>query len=197
MVDFRSALASRLKPEAISAQGNAGVTINETLVVAMGQITGWADFETAAAPALSLLGVDGLGNYKTVQTGEDCVTYRTAPDRILIRHSEPEVLTKALAAVDRSIGTALELSHSRCCISLCGPSVEDLLSRVATLDFQIDAFPVGNFAQTDIHHVAVLIHRIASDHFDLLVPYTWAVSTFDFLSDNALCGGLHPGEKTQ
>ncbi len=193
MVELRSALASRLAPQVAPTPEETGVTLSEKRIAALGQIAGWADFEAAAAPALERLGLAGVGDFRTAQAGKDCTAYRTAPDRILIRHSNRDMLIAALAEVDRSIGTVLDLSHSRSRFTLTGPAAEGVLSRVATLDFHPHAFPPGCFAQTGIHHVAVLIHRVAADHFDLLVPVTWAASTYDYLRDNALSSGFHAG----
>ena len=196
MVEFRSALASRLPADAQHVPPGTGVTLGESRIAALGQIAGWESFEAAAAPALSQLGLSGLGDFHRVQTGQDCVAYRTAPDRIVIRHSDPRILNAALTEVNSNIATVLDQSHSRSCFTLKGPATEDLLSRVATLDFHPRAFPPGSFAQTGIHHVAVLIHRLADEYFDILVPVTWAASTFDYLRNNAQSSGFHVGGET-
>jgi heterotetrameric sarcosine oxidase gamma subunit len=55
----------------------------------------------------------------------------------------------------------------------------ELLARLAPLDFDLSAFPVGSFAQTGINHVGVLIHRLREEWFDVLVPYTWLDSIWN------------------
>lgn len=179
---------SPLKTKCISGQhgaaGKAGVVLGTRGLNGLWQIAGWDEFEKTADPTLRSLGLEGLGTYRQSQTAGDVTSFRTAPDRLLLEgcgdltaHGSAELMV-------------LDLGHARTVITLEGPAARDLLSQVIAIDFTAGAFDAGEFLQTGIHHVGVLIHCTGSNRFEILVPCTWAETIWEVLFENAVPHGL-------
>ncbi|RUW53312.1 hypothetical protein EOA32_09840 [Mesorhizobium sp. M1A.F.Ca.ET.072.01.1.1] len=155
------------------------VTITETELGHLTQLAGWEGFDRTADQALRTQGLPLPSDFRSSVRRGPATLWRTAPDRVLIRSETP--LRRVETAVNLAI---LDLSDSRVCLTLEGPGASGLLSRVAALDFGDAAFLVGQFAQTAIHQVSVLIDRQGIDQFTLLIPTTFAMALTSFLADH-------------
>lgn len=148
------------------------------------QIAGWEEFETVAAPVLQSLGLASIGSYRISLRSDTVTAWRVAPDRILIEGSGDlsEHASEQLAVLD--------LGHARTAITLSGPAVRDLLSQVVSVDMSPEAFGTGEFVQTGLHHVGVLLGCTGPDSFEVLVPCTWGETVWEALLHNALPHGV-------
>jgi heterotetrameric sarcosine oxidase gamma subunit len=184
MPDIRSPLAGCLQPGRYGAEfaTGPGLTLSESPVFLV-QIAGWDDFEETVLAGLQTLGFVGVGGYRHCLRGDDRQLYRISPDRVLIASLTTLALPDSL--LNTSSLAVQDLSHARTRISVEGPAAEDVMARLAPIDFRASAMPVDGFAQTGVHHVGVLIHRISAERFDILVPVTWACSLWDFICLNA------------
>lgn len=154
------------------------VTIKELEFGYLTQIAGWGDFNSKADDALQSEGLTLPGDFcSSVRRGPSTV-WRIAPDRALV---QSDTAPGFESAIDLSV---LDLSDARVCLMLDGPGASGLLSRVTALDFADEAFPVGHFAQTAIHHVSVLIDRHGRAQFTVFIPTTFALSLTTFLADH-------------
>jgi heterotetrameric sarcosine oxidase gamma subunit len=197
MPDLQSPLAGR--SDALRAVVSTGVepqvVVTERPLGALTQLAGWGNaFVPAIMPALTALGIDAVGDYRAVTRAGAAQCLRVAPDRVLLRHPDAKKLETAIATLDPGCVANLDLSHARCVIRICGPSAVALLARVGSIDFRPNYFGVGQFIQTGLHHVGVLIHRTGSTDYDILIPTTWAASLWDFLCDNAAPLGYRVGD---
>lgn len=179
MVEPRSPLAGNLIPGSFGASGMGGVTLGTRRLKGLCQIAGWDGFAEAAVPALRTLGLTGLGDFQTAQHGPEVTAWRVAPDKLWLEGAGD------LSAFADAALMVLDLGHARTVITLSGPSARDLLSTVIAVDTRPDALPPGRFAQTGLHHVAVLVHCAGPQSFEILVPGTWAETIWDFLVDSA------------
>jgi heterotetrameric sarcosine oxidase gamma subunit len=164
-----------------------GVHLSEAQPAALIQIAGWGDFEEVIKPGLTELGFDDAGNYRQCRTANDIQLFRTAPDRILLVAPATIALPDSLQSSPSL--AALDLSHSRTRIVFEGPAAQDVMARLAPIDFGLTALPVDSFVQTGIHHVGVLIHRPTAKRFEILTPITWARSLWEFICLNAAPSG--------
>ncbi len=152
----------------------------------LAQVAGWpSNFDAAVVPALVRLGFSGIGDFRTIQTAGKAQAMRITPHRLLLRHLDPAVLFDALAYLDPAEVPILDLSSARIVIRIEGSQAEQLMTRLSSVDFGPDAFPVFAFAQTGIHHVGVLVQRLDQNRFDILVPTTWALSIWEVVSECA------------
>lgn len=165
---------------------HSDLQLSETMPGGLLQIAGWSGFEAAATPALSTFGLEGLGDYRNARSAAGATVYRIAPDRLLLRHSDPSALTKASAALDPERACSLDLSHARWVFAIEGATAPALLARLLPIDCDPACFPVDCFVQTAVHHVGVLLHRRAEVRWELLVPVTWAQSLWDYLCEAAV-----------
>lgn len=182
-----AAPCSRLEPASTSARQEAlanPIMLGTRWLNGLWQIAGWDDFEIASASVLRRLGVNSLGGFQTAQQSGAVTTWRIAPDRLLIEGSGDlsDTVSESLAVLD--------LSHARMAITLDGPAARDLLTQVVALDMSPMVWGPGDFRQTGIHGVGVLIHCTGATRFDILVPVTWAETVWDVLYDNAIPHGL-------
>ena len=198
MIEIRSPLSSSVEPGEYGAQSaaKAALQLSERAPGSLIQIAGWQDFATVTAPALGALGFDGHGNFRTVQTAGPVSCYRIAPDKLLLRHSDGGSFKELLENLNPASSPTLDLSHARWLIEIEGSEVEALLARLASLDFSLQEFREGTFAQTGIHHVGVLLHRVSADKFLIFVPVTWAESIWNLICETAAPFGfkviVHP-----
>ena len=83
--------------------------------------------------------------------------------------------------------TVVDLSHARTVIRIEGDVARELLARLASVDFSPEIFSVGQFVQTGMHHIGVLIERIDETCYDIFIPVTWAASIWGIIT-------LHAGQ---
>lgn len=150
------------------------------------QIAGWEDFEKYCSPIVDEFGFKNFGNYRSVQGFDTTECFAIAPDKILVRHKDDQAYDRLCSTIDPCKLAIVDLSHARCVISIAGEASEALMARLAGIDFSLAAFPVGDFVQTGIHHVGVLIKRDETNVFEIIIPFTWAASIWDYLCTCAL-----------
>ena len=66
-----------------------------------------------------------------------------------------------------------------------GTAAEEVMARLAPIDFRASSMPVEGFVQTGIHHVGVLVHRSDKMQFEIFTPVTWARSVWELICLNA------------
>ncbi|MCP5087777.1 MAG: hypothetical protein GY952_13370 [Rhodobacteraceae bacterium] len=185
MPDPRSALAS-VTTGAIELA--AGLTCKESPIADLVMVSAWRD---AAAKVFDLVGktfnIDVPEDCKA-ESGSDQVTaFRVAPRRLMIVSGTPELLSTLRGAIAEEEGAVSQQGRSRVRLRLSGPGAAALLSRGAPVDLDESVLPAGSFAQTCIHHMGVLIHRVAAEKeaFDIYVLRSFALSFWQWLSESA------------
>jgi heterotetrameric sarcosine oxidase gamma subunit len=189
MVEIRSPLETKVILGRHGAGDTPGVTLGARLLNGLWQVAGWDTLDSAAAPVLNALGLQTLGDYRMAQRIGNIIAWRIAPDKLLIEGSGD------LGPYASSDLTVLDLSHARVVIALGGPTARDLLSQVVAINVAQTAFKAGEFRQTGIHGVGVLLDCIGEDRFEIFVPSSWAESVWDVLYDNALSHGVSITER--
>lgn len=167
--------------------GNIGVAICEKPIGGLTQIAGW---ETFSNVLVETFGLTEALSYHRAHVAKDLIVFRVAPTRVQVHFTTPAELEQVADRIDSTQAGIVDLSHARCCLYLSGPDAENVLHRLAALDFSQSAFPVGDFRQSSIHHIATLFYRTGAQEFELFVPTTWAVSVFEYLYDAALSYGI-------
>lgn len=103
------------------------------------------------------------------------------PDEwLVVRRDVESKLREALHGIHSAL---VDVSSSRAVIELAGPDAEEVLSKAATLDFDLRAFPVGACAQTNIARTQGIIHRVAEQHFRIYVRTSFARYIEQWLGD--------------
>jgi methylglutamate dehydrogenase subunit D len=192
----QSALAGALKlPGRDGADGRRPLRL--------GEVRGWRLTQLAAFPeavaevehaARSVLGVDPPDRGGSAVTADKCLVMRTGPEAFWIVSPESQDVADALRAVvgpDR--GAITSLSSSRARLYVQGVDAPKVLSTSIALDFNHSAFRVGQFAMTGLHHTAVLVHRTAAERYELYVLRSFALWTWEWLTDAALQFGYDIG----
>ncbi len=191
MPEIHSPLESIRKPGNFGAQFDSGpgVVLSDTAVGTLMQIAGWEDFETAVLPGLKKLGFSDAGDYRNSRRIDGGNLFRTAPDRVLIEGQSELELPRNL--IEEAALAVLDLGHSRTWINVEGTAAEELMARLAPVDFRVASMPVESFVQTGIHRVSVLVHRTTEMRFEILTPVTWARSVWELICLNATPFGYH------
>ena len=195
MPEILSPLASIRKTGSFGAQFDTGpgVDLSEDATGTLVQVAGWDDFEVAVLPGLKEIGFDENGDYRSCRQSANNSLYRTAPDRVLIA-GQPDFEVPGSIAENDALAV-LELSHSRIRIIVEGVVAEEVMARLAPIDFRASSMAVDMFVQTGIHHVGVLIHRTAAMRFEILTPVTWARSLWELICLNAAPFGYRVVDK--
>lgn len=167
----------------VSADGSAGIVLENIEGLVLYQAAGWAD-------TMGMVGVQIAKVAKAVSApgpgqavvGKRGVLLRVEPMKWwLIGVAAPEVSPEH--------GTTLDLSHSRTQIRISGPHAGEFLNRFLPLDLREKAFPQGSVASSVIHHVGVTLWH-ANGHYDLFVPRGFALFVWEGLVDVARQFGL-------
>ncbi|MCZ6470405.1 MAG: hypothetical protein O6649_03485 [Gammaproteobacteria bacterium] len=185
MPEILSPLASIQKTGSFGAHSDTGpgVNLSDCRTGTLVQIAGWDDFEAVVLPGLQELGFNDVGDYHTCRRTDGKSLFRTAPDRVLIAGQSKLEIPRSLIG-DESLAV-LDLSHSRTRIIVDGTAAEEVMVRLAPIDFRASVMPVDSFVQTGIHHVGVLIYRTAEMRFEIFTPVTWARSVWELICLNA------------
>jgi sarcosine oxidase subunit gamma len=190
MLEIRSAIADCKVPGRYGA-GASSIAFAEKPIGCLIQVAGWPGrFELAATKIMQRLGFAELGGHRMAQGGEKKAAFRIAPENILLILSDRQEWEQAATDVDPSDLATLDLSQAKARIAISGKDARNLLVRVLPIDLHDGVFEEGHFAQTGLHSVSVLLHRLRDREntaaYDLYVPYTWAVSVWHALTANAL-----------
>lgn len=190
MPELYSPVAAVLMPGRHGAvlPAGPGVTLSEGSAGGIVQLAGWSNFEAAARRVTTALGFVDAGDFRTARTVNGIRLFRTAPDRLLLTGIDGTGLP-ADRPGDEDLAV-LDLSHARRVITIDGPAAEDVMARMAAVDFRRSAFPVNAFAQTGIHHVGVIVHRLTETRFDVLTPVTLTRSIWEAFELNARSFGF-------
>ncbi len=189
MFDRRSPLASQLRaPGGDGLDGRRALRLSEVRGWELAQVGVFAQQQGAlAAAVVPVLGAGALPPAAgQVQHTPAAALYRTAPDSYWVVTSQPKVISQLRSAVPASCGTVTCLSHSRVRLAVQGPQARTVLAGGISVDLHPRSFAVGAFAQTGLHHTAVLLERSAPERYELYVLRTFAVSIWEWLLDAAL-----------
>ena len=185
MAERASALAHR--PESTPAK--PAVRLSEVRPGSILQVAAWPDTLGAVEAVITdLLGVQApvVG---TASADPNLTIAGLAPGRFLISGMAPDLATRFEAALPSEDGAVTDMSHGRVILRLDGEAAPLLASAVA-LDLHLSVFPPGRVAQTTIHHIDVVVHRLTATRFDLWVLRGFAESLLDWLLDAGLEIGI-------
>jgi sarcosine oxidase subunit gamma len=169
--------------------GGGRAVLTESRPARIAQIAAWPEADTRVQAAIAAqLGVlvprAGQG---VVERGFTVIA--TAPGRFLVAGNADDLLRRMETAIPPGDGAVTDLSHGRAILRLEGESAEALLQRCVAIDLELAAFPPGRAAQSMIHHIDVVIHRIAPPTFEV-----WALRSFvEALAEWLLEGGEYLG----
>lgn len=179
MLEQQSPLKRFVSEGRFNSQGSVPLVLGERPLRSLWQVAGWSDFEEQAAAFLSAQGMTFPTDYRNTLSIEGKNLWRTAPDKLLIEGCD------LLLAPETGELVVLDLSHARTVVTLSGAPARTLLAQLCSVDVSSAEFKVGEFIQTGIHGISVLIQCIGPDDFEILVPRTWAVSLWELLCENA------------
>jgi methylglutamate dehydrogenase subunit D len=162
----------------------------------LGELRGWRLVQLAAFPkamaeveraARSLLGVELPAQARSVVTAGARRLMKTGPETFWIVSPDSEDVTTAMrAVVGPGLGAVTPLSCSRTRIYIEGVEAANVLSMGIALDFHRSIFRIGHFAMAGLHHTAVLVHRSGEERYELYVLRSFALWTWEWLTDAAL-----------
>ncbi|MCZ0953097.1 MAG: hypothetical protein OXJ56_10960 [Rhodospirillaceae bacterium] len=191
MAEAKSALETVYKPGAIGvAGGSPSVSIRERLERNLVQVAGWqSSFESVCdrlAERLDCRIPTQIG--RATSTGDRSV-FRVRPERLWIAGSSNDEVLQELN-VESIGGDAVisQLGHGRTVLRVSGPESDQLLNRGLPVDLDPEVFPANAFAQSVIHHMHVLVHRVdlaEESGFDVYVSRELAVSFWEWLTEAA------------
>ena len=187
MLEPRSAL------EAVYEAGHFGsetgpdpVTVYERAASGLLQVSGWPESIASLIRHLAeIIGCAVPGDGITAVSHGELVLFRVGPERLWLIGPALEVLrTRIEQALPPDEAVLTDLGHSRTVLRLGGPGARVLLSRGLPIDLDERAFAPNAFAQSVVHHIPVLVHRLdAADEavFDAYVARDLAVSFWEWL----------------
>jgi methylglutamate dehydrogenase subunit D len=160
MLERRSVLASELPFEA--AGFRASLVLDFELTQVAGDVTSLGRIPERVGATIEANGVTLL---------------RVAPQQVWMIGKAPETKDGMFVT---------PLSSSRCCISLEGSRVREVLAKCAAIDFHPTEFKPGQFVMTGIHHMPVFLHCVNVTTFHLYVMRTFARTLWEMLVDAAV-----------
>lgn len=200
MLEQRSALAAAYQVGRIGVpEDPPSVIVYERLARSLVQVSGWPDSFHSVCQKLERL--------LTCPMPEDCVkavshgdrsVFRVGPERLwLTGPSHDALLRKFDPGVLGEEAVVTELGHSRTVVRVVGMGSRVLLNRGLPIDLDDAVFAPASFAQSAIHHIPVLVHRIdlaGTWAFDAYVPREYALSFWEWLTEAAESIGCQIGK---
>ena len=191
MSEAKSALAAVYKPGNIGAEeGSPAVSIGERQGRNLVQVSGWRrNFESVCDRLAERLDCRIPTRIGQATSSGDRTIFRVRPERLWITGSSNDEILRDLN-VESLGGDAViaQLGHSRTVLRVAGPRSDLLLNRGLPVDLDPEAFPANAFAQSAIHHMHVLVHRVdvaGEPAFDVYVSRDVAVSFWEWLTEAA------------
>lgn len=191
MAEILSALAPVYTPGVLGVvQKTPGVTLQERPARNLIQLSGWPEnFDEICDRIATLLGIRVPVDCLTVTTHEDVSIFRVGPARLwFVCDASSERLREFLGTLKAQDAVATEIGHSRTVLRISGPETRTVLNRGLPVDLEDSAFPENVFAQSVIHHIPVLVHRLPSPDdsvFDAYVPREYARTFWEWLTEAA------------
>ena len=204
MVDRQSALAAVYQTCEIGVkEGATAISICDRRDRYLVQISGCQkSFASVCDRLAAALDCEIPNDLRQAKSCGDRTVFRVAPERFWITGpANDEVLQRLDCESLGGDAIITEIEHSRTVLRISGPRSDILLNRGLPIDLHSTVFPANSFAQSAIHHVPVLVHRVdITDElvFDAYVTREYAVSFWEWLIEAAAplgCEIMQP-EKT-
>ncbi len=120
----------------------------------------------------------------------DIIVFCLRPRDWLIVTLDPDGRRGAVAVEARrrldGIAAAIDQSHGRVVLQLAGEGARALLQQGCNLDLEPAAFPPGAMAQAGIAGIAVLLHGVEREVFDLYVARSYAAGLARWLEHHGV-----------
>ena len=151
------------------------------------QVAGFAANEHELPKALQpLLSVDLPTRVGSAVTAAERLLMKIGPHMFWVITPESEDLVASLReVVAPATGSVTPLSNSRHRLFIMGPQAWHVLSTDIPLDLHPAVFAVHNFALTSLHHTPIVVHRSATDRYELYPLRSFAQWTWEWLTDVA------------
>ena len=176
MAERRSAVAHLPRPSA-----GAKVSLSERRPGAILQVAAWPEtLGNAWRISGELLG-QAMPHVGSASRGEGFAVLAVAPGRLLIAADSPDMVARLEAALTAADATVTDLSHGRTSLRLEGEAAADVLAKGVAIDLHPAAFPVDRVAQSMIHHIDIVLHRVGPAAFELWVLRSFAQSLVEWL----------------
>jgi sarcosine oxidase subunit gamma len=147
------------------------------------QVQAWPDtLKTVQAVIISELLNEDVPPLGSAILRRNAVVAAIAPGRFMLAGPD-DLVARIEGALPASDAAVTDLSHGRVILTLEGDAAETALQGCVMIDLDRAAFPPGRVAQTMIHHVDVLIHRVGEKRFDLWVLRSFAQSLAEWIID--------------
>lgn len=168
--------------------GQRNLRIGETRDWNLAQIAAFSTTATELEQAVrASIGADlpaRVGDAKAVGSR---FLLRTGPEQFWIVTQDSEDIAPTLrSAVAPAIGSVTTLSHSRTRIWIEGSHSREVLAKGLSIDLDAKVFGLNSFTLTGLHHTPVMLLRTGATRFELYVLRTFAVWTWEWLTDAAL-----------
>jgi len=167
----------------LSGSRSEGFALTEARYGSIVQVQAWpGTLKTVEAVLISELLDEDAPPIGSALVRSETVVASIAPGRFML--AGPGNLSARLeAALPASDGTLTDVSHGRVILRLEGNASGRVLQSCVMIDLDPGTFPVGRVAQTAIHHIDVLIHRIDETAFEIWVLRSFAESLSEWLLD--------------
>lgn len=180
MAERISALAS-LAPQ---SHGTPLAVLSELRPAAILQVQAWPDtleaVESTLSEMLELSGMPPAGSAGWFHNGSLCAL---GTGRFMVSTTSDAIAESLRIAFAADQATVTDVTHGRTVLRLEGAAAAELLSRCVALDLDAAAFPADRVAQTAIHHVDVLIHRLTDTSFEIWTLRSFAASLAEWMID--------------
>ena len=167
--------------------GPASVTVFERANRGLLQISGWPESIAAVARQLAtILNFEVPADCTKAASRGELALFRVGPERLWLAGPGDDTLRPRIeGALSPQEVAVTDLGHSRTVLRILGPGVRVLLGRGLPIDLDERAFAPDAFAQSVIHHIPVLVHRVGGQDeaaFDVYVPRDLAASFWGWLT---------------
>ena len=166
--------------------GTDAVTIFERATCGVLQVSGWPEsFAVVARKLAAILNCEVPADGTKAVSHSGLALFRVGPERLWLAGPDHDMRRSRIEEALSSGAVAVtDLGHSRTVLRVVGPGTRVLLSRGLPIDLDERVFSPEAFAQSVIHHIPVLVHRVDLEDetaFDVYIARDLAVSFWGWL----------------
>lgn len=158
-----------------------GITLERTTSMSLVQLSLFPGLEKKALTALKKQGIKAFPEAGHANLETKLPIYSLGAGRYLLESAATDLHGVLASAIPAEIGSVTDLSSARTVLTVSGSDVTTVLAKGIAIDFHAQSFPVGKVAQTNVHHMPIMLIRLETNQFRLFAFSTYAESTLQWL----------------
>ncbi|WP_306256857.1 sarcosine oxidase subunit gamma [Pararhizobium sp. IMCC21322] len=161
----------------------SGITLERTTPTSLVQLSLFPGQEKKALTALKKQGIQAFPESGHADLATKLSIYSLGAGRYWLESAATDLHSSLASAIPAETGSVTDLSSALTALTVSGSDVTTVLAKGIAVDLHTQNFLVGKVAQTNVHHMPVMLVRLETNQFRLFAFSTYAESTLHWLEN--------------